>query len=118
MNRDLYEMLASAGIERDDAFALRRIAMTLRRWRKLTRSGNGDGIERDKETGIVMWYDSKLGERRPYPDRETGALKRLAAIMARYPTLKYYLQDNEPEAGLHILLDLAWERAGRKPVAP
>ena len=55
---------------REDAWALRRIAMQLHRWTKLE-----CGVERDEDTGKVTWYSSYTGSRSPYPDRETGALK-------------------------------------------
>ena len=37
------------------------------------------------------------------PDRERGALKRLAKIMERYPTLKAYVQGDPRGAALYIL---------------
>lgn len=37
------------------------------------------------------------------PDREKGALQRLASIMARYPTLGYYVQGDPRGAALWIL---------------
>ena len=83
---------------REDAWALRRIAMQLHRWTKLE-----CGVERDEDTGKVTWYSSYTGSRSPYPDRETGALKRLAAVMARYPTLRAYVQGDPRGAALYIL---------------
>lgn len=44
-----------------------------------------------------------LYRRFPVPDRETGALKRLAAIMARYPQLSAYVQGDPRGAALYIL---------------
>jgi len=61
------------------------------------------GVERDETTGKVTWYDSRTGRRSPYADRETPALKRLAATMARYPTLSYYVQGDPRGASLYIL---------------
>jgi hypothetical protein len=95
--------LVKAGIEVSDAYALRRIAMTLHRWSELECGVDGGGIERDETTGRVMWYNANTGRRSPYPDRETPALKRLAAIMARYPTLGYYVQGDPRGASLYIL---------------
>ena len=37
------------------------------------------------------------------PDREAGALKRLAKIMARYPALSYYVQTDPRGCALYIL---------------
>lgn len=101
--------LTAAGITSEDAYALRRIAMTLRRWYELECGVEGGGVERDEETGRVMWYSSRTGKRTPYADRETGALRRLSDIMARYPSLGYYVQTDPRGASLYIL------RAGDVP---
>jgi hypothetical protein len=95
--------LVKAGIKATDAYALRRIAITLRKWFELECGSDFGAIERDETTGEVSWYDSKTGQRWPYPDRETPALKRLATIMARYPTLGYYIQGDCRGASLYIL---------------
>lgn len=114
MNKDTHYMLARLerlGITSDDALALRRISMTLHRWHELE-CGTGDGcIERDETTGVPYWYNANsryLGanDRRAYrriPDRERGALKRLAAIMAHYPTLGYHVQTDPRGCALYIL---------------
>jgi hypothetical protein len=86
-----------------DAYALRRIAMTLHRWHELECGVEGGGIERDEATGKVTWYSSYSGTRIPYRDYETPALKRLAKIIARYPTLKSYVQGDPRGAALYIL---------------
>lgn len=39
----------------------------------------------------------------PIPDRETGAKRRLAKLMARYPTLTAYIQGDPRGAALYIL---------------
>ncbi len=116
MNKDTTNApisIEQLGITPDDARALRCIAVTLRRWYELG-CGTGDGyIARDEKTGVPYCYNAKsryLGanDRRVYsriPDRERGALKRLAAIMARYPGLSYYIQtDPHPrDCALYIL---------------
>lgn len=114
MNKDTHEMLSRLerlGISTDDALALRRISMTLHRWHELE-CGDGDGyIERDETTNRPRYINcraSYLGAndiRRGYliPDRETGALKRLAEIMARYPTLSSYIQSDPRGAALYII---------------
>lgn len=106
MNKDTYYMLSSlerAGIVNGDAMALRRIAMTLHRWHELE-CGDGNGcIERDEETGHACWLSAHTGKRFRIPDRETGALKRLAAIMEGYPDLKAYVQGDPRGAALYIL---------------
>ncbi len=110
MNKDTTNMLARLerlGITPDDALALRRISMTLHRWYELE-CGTGDGcIERDEATEkpfMVRW-NSYTGKRQQWaiPDREKGAIRRLNAIMARYPSLSYYLQTDPRGAPLYIL---------------
>jgi hypothetical protein len=101
--------LTRAGIDYDDAKALRRIAMTLHRWAVLEcGDASGNCIERDETTGKpFMTYESFSGVRRRsrhvVADRETGALKRLAKLMAKYPALKAYHQGDPRGAALYIL---------------
>lgn len=103
--------LIRAGISHDDAAALRRISMTLHRWHELE-CGDGNGcIERDEKTGIPYYYNgnsrfTQANDRRAYsriPDREAGAKRRLAAIMARYPAFASYIQTDPRGAALYIL---------------
>lgn len=106
MNRDTFDMILrvqTLGIDREDAWALRRIAMQLHRWHELECGVENGGVERDEETGKCYWYNSFSGKRYPTQDRETGALKRLAKIMARYPALTPYVQGDPRGAALYIL---------------
>lgn len=116
------QTLTRAGIAYDDATALRRIAMTLHRWHELE-CGTGDdyksycvvrGIRHNKaefeysDAGkpyLEMHYHTGQNGARylGIPDRETGAKKRLASIMARYPTLQAYIQGDPRGASLYIL---------------
>lgn len=114
MNKDTFAMLArltALGISTDDAYAIRRIAMTFHRWDELE-CGDGSGhIERDETTGVPRYYNDNaryLGAndvRRGHaiPDREKGAEKRLTKIMERYPTLTAYHQTDPRGASLYIL---------------
>ena len=86
-----------------DAWALRRIAMALHRWHELECGTENGAIERDDTTGKAYCRDANTGKRYPTPDRETGALKRLKAIMAKYPTLQAYVQGDPRGASLYIL---------------
>jgi hypothetical protein len=97
--------LVRAGISQEDALAIRKIAMTLHRWYELECGVDGGGVERDETTGKVTWYSSATGKRTPYPDRETPALKRLEAIMARYKDsgLSVYLQGDPRGAPIYII---------------
>lgn len=109
MNKQTFEMLnrmQSFGISLDDAYALRRISMTLQRWHELE-CGDGNGyIEQDETSG--KWYSVRWsaysGKEYRYriADREKGALKRLDAIMARYPDLAAYVQGDPRGAALYV----------------
>ena len=106
MNKDTYEMLnrlTNIGISSEDAFALRRIAMTLHRWHEMECGTDHGCIERDEETGKAYWLNSNTMKRSRVTDRETGALKRLAAIMARYPDYIGYVQGDPRGASLYIV---------------
>lgn len=102
-NKDNLHQVTAAGIERDDAEALRRISMTLRRW--FEHECNG-AIQRDGERGdgAPFWHSTFDG-RKLYraPDRERGALRRLDKIMARYPDLKPYVQGDPRGCALYVL---------------
>ena len=106
MNKATHNMLGqveSLGITRPDAFALRRISMTLHAWHEMECGIDNGCIERDEETGKAYWLNSHSMRRTPIADRETGALRRLKAIMACYPTLGYYVQTDPRGAALYIL---------------
>lgn len=95
--------LTRAGLTYDKAHALRRIAMQLHRWHELECGTDTGAVERDETTGKTYWYNAMTDRRFPCNDRETGALKRLAKIMARYPNLGYYVQGDPRGAALYIL---------------
>ncbi len=87
---------------RADAESLRRISMTLHRWHELECGVDGGGVER--VDGKPYWYNSYTGKRQgPVPDREKGALARLATIMQRYPSLQSYVQGDPRGCALYIL---------------
>lgn len=100
---DSVRNLTAAGIDPADAAALRRIAMTLHAWHEAECGTEAGGIERDEETGKTYWYHADTGRRTPCQDRETGALRRLAEIMARYPALGYYVQSDPRGPALYVL---------------
>ena len=113
-----YDSLVRLGISFEDAVSLRRISMTLHRWHELE-CGNSDTyasyiLVRGKKTGKVFEYDDNgtpFMETNPHdgkprywrvPDRERGAHKRLASIMAKYPTLTAYVQTDPRGCALYI----------------
>ena len=107
--------LRRAGISQDDAYALRRASITLQRWFELEcGDGNERGswaIERDETTEkpymVHHHYQHGRGKdytsRTPIPDRETGARKRIASIMARYPGMSAYVQTDPRGCALYVL---------------
>lgn len=110
-NKDNIAQIISTGISYDDAKALRRISMTLRRWHEMECGTSGDGwdrhIERDNDNVpyLVTYYHRREGKpyRTKIADRETGARRRLAAIMSRYPDLTPYVQGDPRGCALYIL---------------
>ena len=106
MRRQKYDSTAALeriGVSYADAEALRRISMTLHRWHELECGNDGGCIERDETSGKAFWLNSRSMRRSPIADRETGALKRLAKILERYPTLASYIQGDPRGAALYIL---------------
>ena len=110
-----YRSLERLGIDIETADKLRRIEMTLSRWAELE-CGDGNewgswAIERDEETEkpYMIHHHYRHGQgkdsmtRTPVADREKGALKRLAAIMANYPHLAYYHQTDPRGCALWLI---------------
>lgn len=95
------------GISEEDAFALRRISMTLNKWYELECGTDYGHIERDDngegKPWLVMW-NNRTGKEMRYKiaDKERGALKRLKGIMSRYPELDAYVQGDPRGASLYI----------------
>jgi len=95
-------------IEQETARQLRRIERTLHRWAELE-CGDGDEykswvITRDEATDKpYMEYHFHDGRVRRYatPDREAGALKRLAAICKRHG-IHYYHQTDPRGCALYL----------------
>ncbi len=106
--RRLANRLAGLGINQADQEALFRIERTLSRWSEMECGDeHGRAIERDEVTGKpFMTYESPdgNGKRRRYaiPDRERGALARLAAIMERYPKLSWCNQGDPRGCALYV----------------
>ena len=102
-NRNNISQLIACGISRDEAAKLRRISLTLHSWHEHECNGT---IQRDGDNGdgAPAWYNPDTCKRiGPAIDRERGALKRLAAIMARHPTLASYVQGDPRGCALYIL---------------
>ena len=103
MSRDSIAAVLSCGVSYDDARALRRISLALHRWHEHECNG---AIQRNGERGDgAPWWHSTCDGRRicRAPDRERGALRRLAVIMARYPALTSYVQGDPRGCALYLL---------------
>lgn len=108
------DTLLSLGFTRAEAEALRRISVRLRRWYEMECGTDNGCIERDEETGKTFWHYATSGRRSPIRDLETGAVKRLKAIIAArndredvvlHPAAKiaFYLQTDPRGAALYLL---------------
>jgi len=102
--------LSRLGIDATTANQLRRISLTLQRWAEMECGTDWGHIERDETTGKpfhVRQYRAMGGawktSRRVIADREAGALRRLAKIMAGFPGLLAYHQGDCRGAALYIL---------------
>ena len=100
---DTVTRLGAIGITPDDAATLRRIATTLHRWSEAECGNEYGAIERDEATGRPYWYSCMSRRRTPVPDREGGALRRLASVMKAYPALTVYVQGDPRGAPLYLL---------------
>ena len=107
--------LERLGISLSDQDKLRRIEMTLSRWGELECGDSNDygswAIERDPETQkpfrVHHSYPRIAGAkstttRYAIPDKEAGALKRLAGIMSKYPDLWAYHQTDPRGCSLYV----------------
>jgi len=113
------DVLQSLGFTREEAEALRRISMTLQRWHERECGTDNGCIERDETTNKPYWVSTWGSQwttgkrcRTAIPDRETGARKRLAAIvharnvrqpLMESPLMDYYIQGDPRGAALYII---------------
>lgn len=104
MNRhrqNTFMQLARLGFTTSDAAALVRASATLHTWHEHECNG---AIQRDEETEKCYWYNADTGrELWRTADRETGARKRIEAIVARYPGLRAYVQSDPRGCALYII---------------
>jgi hypothetical protein len=123
------DALRALGFTHGGAESLRRISMTLQRWHALEFGDSDDcgswAIERDGDEPdskpYRVWHGHRENRtvRTPIPDRETGARKRLAAIVDRCNKarlasttagvmtpregLRFYIQTDPRGAALYII---------------
>jgi hypothetical protein len=113
MKRETLEMiqrLNNLGFDNDEAFALRRIAMTFHRWDEAECGDSNDScswsIERDEETGKpfhCVYPHTGKSYRVAIRDREAGAQRRLDRIMEKHPEFVAYHQGDCRGASLYIV---------------
>jgi len=96
------ETLMRLGLSRDEAEQLRRISRTLSSWGE--RECNED-IETDEQGRAWLTIHGAFhGHRYRIPNREAGALRRLAAILKPHSRrLTYYHQTDPRGAALYII---------------
>lgn len=103
---NLIRRLEEVGFSYDEAQQLRRIEMTLQHWSEEECNGT---IQRDGDNGDgkpCRYYERQNGEHFRggiIPDREAGALKRLAKIMEGKPELVSYHQGDPRGCALYIV---------------
>ena len=92
----------------NDAWTLRRAEKTLQRWSELECGDGNDhaswSIERDEVTDkpyMVTYPHVGSSRRRPVPDRERGAIKRVAALCERLG-LHYFHQTDPRGCSLYV----------------
>jgi len=106
--------LQEVGFDYATANSLRRISMTLQRWFEYecgteNERGTSFCIERDEKTEKpfmrvqYMAGNQWIDRRSPVADRESGARKRLAKIMAQHAHLVAYVQTDCRGCALYIL---------------
>lgn len=109
-------------IDWDDTATLRKAQKTLHRWAELECGDGNDyaswAIERDEKTGkpyMVTHSHNGYPRRERIADRETGALKRVAAV-CRASGLHYYHQTDPRGCALYVarepLTDQNYSSAG------
>jgi hypothetical protein len=100
-------ILRQLGFTASEAESLRRISTTLRRWHEMQCGIDGGCIERDDDNR-AYWYNSVTGRRSRIADRESGALRRLSAILAERNdreavALSHYVQTDPRGAALYVI---------------
>ena len=107
----LTDTLARLGFDYAEREALIRIERTLARWGELECGTDAGHIERDETTGKPRLFNAQARYVDPHdprawraiPDREAGALKRLAKLMASRPHLLAYHQGDPRGCALYVV---------------
>jgi hypothetical protein len=118
-----FARLADLGLSYSEADTLRLAEKTLHRWAELE-CGDGNehaswSIERDETTGkpyLVTHPHNGASRRHRIADREAGALRRIAAVLADHGTLWSYHQTDPRGCALYVgrVADLIEHGTGRQ----
>lgn len=105
---DARTILVQLGIDEADARTLLRSANQLHRWHELecgidAPQGCLQAISRDEDTGKLQWYDGRNWKTYYGRDTETLATNAIKRVMAKHPTLAYYVQGDPRGCSLYIL---------------
>lgn len=124
----MFRALATMGLSRREAEALRRISLQLHSWHERLRNedieerAGGRAVRRDapclRDGFRFCGYSCQCPGPHAYliPNRGAGAERRLAAIMAPHRRrLCYYVQRNPRGAALYIVSHSQLRRVHRKP---
>ena len=75
----------------------------LQRWSERECGDDRGCISRDETSGKPYWESSESNRRYPVPDREKGALRRLAEVMAAHPDYVAYHQGDPRGCVLYLV---------------
>lgn len=96
-----YESMGNLGFTYGETETLRRAEMTLHRWAEAECNGE---IQRDDETNKPRrYYGAEMQHSTPTADREAGALRRIAAVLAKHPELTFYHQTDPRGCALYVI---------------
>ena len=108
---ETYHQLRALGLTPDQVRTLQRCANTLQRWHELACGDSNDcaswAIEREPDTDrpvmvVHPFREGGVSTTRRIPDRETSALKRVAAICQEHGALFFYHQTDPRGAALYL----------------
>ena len=96
--------LRELGFSGYEAEALRKISMTLHRWAERECNGEVEVDDSGKAWSVSQGYaPSWKVSRYPVPNREAGALRRLAKMMQDHPGWDYYHQTDPRGVALYLV---------------
>jgi hypothetical protein len=107
-----YRVFSELGFSFDETETLRRAELTLHRWHELecgdcNAYGTSYCLTRDEETGkpfMEYHFGDGRTSRLSHPDKETGALRRIAEVLKGKENIAGYYQQTDPRGcALYIL---------------